>query len=192
MRTLWTTGFAVVASGCIPHLYSDGADALGPWTAPDNDWGIASPPAELAGTGFEVGQTAPDVRLVDQFGAEVSLWQFYGSVVLLDVSTMWCGPCQNLGESTEEVWSDYRDDGFVYLTVLQENLTYGDVTTGDLNEWADTFGISAPVLNDTEKTVPIPAGYPTVSVIGRDMRVFERVNPPDDDSVLRGAIEAAL
>jgi thiol-disulfide isomerase/thioredoxin len=184
-----------IAPGCVPRLSSDaGTSGDWDWVPPDNSWGISAPPEGTIGVGFQDGQIVPDARLVDQFGAEVSLWQFYGQVVLLDVSTMWCAPCQELGRHTNETWLDYRDQGFMYLTVLQEDVENNPPDATDIQFWVDEFGITSPVLGDGDKQTigAIQQGqYPGVLVIDRRLRVKERVNPPEDEAV-RDAIEAAL
>lgn len=178
-------------TGCIPRLYGEVTE----WEPPENSWPQAEPPEGLIGTGWGIGDTPADFRLVDQFGDTVSLWQFYGDVVLVDISTMWCAPCQALAEHTEQTWSDYRDDGFVYVTVLQADVEAGPVDAEDIQIWADTFGITAPIVEDssTEATgSAIQQGqFPAVLVVGRDMTVVERVNPIGDAEV-RAAIERAL
>ncbi|MEQ1568500.1 MAG: TlpA disulfide reductase family protein [Myxococcota bacterium] len=183
--------------GCIPHLYSEDYSEVdtGPWswTAPVNTWPLAEPPVGTEAEGYEPGQVVPDVRLIDQFGDEVSMWQFYGQVILLDVSTMWCAPCQDLGLHTEQNWQEYRDRGFVYVTVLQQDVEGDPTELVDVNEWVDTFAITAPVLADPDaETYGAIQNdtFPTVLVVGRDLKVIERLGTTDEE--LRAAIEAAL
>jgi peroxiredoxin len=187
-----------VAAGCVPHLYTgDGPIAAGPWVSPENGWEIVEPPAELVPEGFEIGQTVPDLRLVDQFGDEVSLWQFHGKVILLDVSTIWCAPCQDLGAHTEETWQAYRDQGFVYLTVIQQDIEGNRPEPDDIQGWVDAFGITAPVVADGDLTalgaVPSQGGavaYPGVLLIGRDLQVIDGPLPTDPESVDAAVREA--
>ena len=189
----------LLALGCIPHLettgtYDTDVGPVGSWEAPENRWPLATPPAALVGEGWEPGQTVPDVRVADQHGDVVSLWQFHGQVVLLDISTMWCAPCRDLAQDTQHTQESYASEGFVYLTVLQESVEGGPPILEDLNLWADNYGIDGPVVGDGDKST---AGavqqnqFPAVLVIGRDLTVEQRVNPPTDASV-RAAIERAL
>ncbi len=67
------------------------ADADVPY-GPENDWWHASAadvPADLAGTGWSVGDVAHNFTFVDQNGDEVELYQFYGRVILLDLFADW-------------------------------------------------------------------------------------------------------
>ena len=97
----------VLLAGCIPHLYSP--EDAGPWSwdPPENSWGEGGPPTGLQGEGFFQGDVVQDLRGQDQFGAEVSLWQFYGELVVLDISTMWCAPCQDLARGVQETAERY-------------------------------------------------------------------------------------
>jgi thiol-disulfide isomerase/thioredoxin len=194
VRTLgWVAVTAAV--GCVPRLYTQDADEPWSWEAPDNQWESREPPAGTRGDGFSEGQIVPDFLLRDQFGDDVSLWQFYGNVVVLDISTMWCAPCQELAQHTEETVQDYAGEEFVYVTVLQEDPEGDPPGVDDLVEWAELFGITAPVLDDGTKqatgTAVFQGQYPAVLVIDRQLRVAERVNPIEDAEV-RKAIEAAL
>lgn len=193
---------ASLLGGCIPHLYSLEPTTVGcEWTAPTNRWDSATPPECLVGEGYEQGQVVPDIRLGDQFGDLVSVWQFSGDVILLDVSTIWCAPCQQLGAGTEEVWQEYRDYGFTYVTVLQADLEGNEVDPEDLDLWVNGFyesgvseaPISAPVLADSAKTVGVVQNnqYPALIVIDRDLNVLERVSETTEEAV-RAAVERAL
>jgi len=175
-------------------------DVTGTWTLPVNSWpSTEGPPEDLqeqTPSGFDPGEVVPDVRLPDQFGAEVSLWQFFGNVIVLDVSTIWCLPCQALAEGTQETQDTYEDQGFTYVTVLQEDNYFEPPDTDDLNIWVNAYGLSTPVLADGDKTGasvidPTKPSWPVVLVIDREMRVHEKVDPPEDAGV-RAAIEEVL
>jgi len=191
----WIVITALLTSGCIPHLESVAGQSKWSWTAPENSWELTDPPEGTIGTGFNDGDIAPDFRLTDQFGDEVSLWQFYGDVILLDVSTVWCAPCQELAKDTAETYHDYKDEGFTYITVLQEDVEGGMLDLEEVNEWVDQFGIDSPVLDDDEKEgtgAAISQGqFPAVLLINRKLKVVERINPPEDE-VVREAIESIL
>ena len=100
-----------IQSACIPVLTSpsDDSGSSGSWIAPDNSWVSAEPPSDLVGEGWQEGQVVPDARFFDQYGQDVSIWQFYGQVIALDVSTIWCAPCRELAAHVDETWKDYED-----------------------------------------------------------------------------------
>ena len=136
-----------------------------------------------------------EFRLPDQFAEEVSLWQFYGKLVLVDISTLWCAPCQELAAEAQATFEAYEDQQFEYVTVLPEDLEYEVPDTGELNQWADAFGLTRPVLADDQAwaEVLVPAGgYPRLLLIGRDMRVLDGEIFPATDARIREVVEAAL
>ena len=184
------------ATACVPVLTSESSDeTASDWEAPENAWVSATPPVDLEGEGFGVGKVAPDMRLTDQNGQEVSLWQFYGSVIVLDVSTMWCAPCQQLADEICTVQRDYEDQGFMYLTVLPQNESGAPPSLDDVNEWTDDHGICAPVLGDdgTFGTALVPDGaFPSLSLIDRDMTMVEDRISPAEDARIRELIESLL
>jgi len=195
MRTLLLG--MLLCSACVPALFSTGEDETQEaWVAPENSWEVNTPPEDLVEEGFLPGDVLPDCRLPDQFADTVSLWQFYGHVLVVDVSTSWCGPCQELAEDTEETYNDYKPQDFTYVTILAENATRGDPSHEDVNVWVDNFGISAPVLGDPGQACTAAAlaeygEYPVVLLIDREMRVREKVSPISD-AALRAAIDTVL
>lgn len=198
MRRPALPALALLVSGCVPELTSPTSDDTGStstWVAPDNDWPSATPPAGLVGQGYGQGQVMPDFRLNDQFGQEVALWQFYGSVIVLDLSTMWCGPCAALAKDVTETWHDYQSQGFMYLTVLPEDDQGQVPDQSDLQRWAENNGVEAPILADDQglayQMVP-DAAWPRIYVLDRTMKVaVEQVNPATD-AAIRAAVEDLL
>lgn len=185
----------VLLTACIPELTTPGGKGSSQeYTPPENAWPAADSLPDLEGEGFDDGELVERQLLSDQNGQTVDLWQFYGYVWVLDVSTIWCQPCQDLASELQETADDYADDDFVYLTVLAENLE-GDVPgTEDLAGWAESWGIeNQPIVSDEAGFTGTLTGgqYPLVLVIGRDLRVAGRVTVPDD-ALVREAIEAEL
>ena len=194
-------GLCLGSMGCIPDLKSppgteDVWEDASNWEAPNNRWDyLEGPPSDLVGEGYQRGDVFPNIELRDQFGDKVSFWQFYGMVIALDISTMWCGPCQGLAAEVDHTWKDYRDQGFIYITMLPEDVEGEVPDRTDLNVWADQFNITAPVLADRpgySYDIAPDGGWPRILVIGRDMRVTEPQVSPPEDAAIRAAIEAAL
>jgi hypothetical protein len=55
----------------------------------DGGWERSPWPEDLESAGQDVGDIADDFRLLDQFGEEVSLWSFYGRVILVENVAEW-------------------------------------------------------------------------------------------------------
>lgn len=195
---------ALIAMGCTPVLESpantgsdSGIDTTDcSWEAPENTWHQSTPPSCLVGEGFDEGQIVPDMRVLDQHGDELSLWQFYGDLIVLDFSTMWCAPCAVLAEGVDETWEEFEPEGFMYLTVLSQDVYSNVPDVKDLNQWAGDHSITAPVLSDdgtyTNEVIPPGASFPLVMLIGRDMRVAVEEITPAEDATVRSTVQAAL
>ncbi len=185
-------------SGCVPRLQSHGPDIVVDWVAPENTWPVTEtpPPSGTQCGGFDVGDRPCDLRLTDQFGDEVSLWQFWGDVIVLDVSTVWCSPCQKLAATTQETYEHFEPQGFMYLTLLQQD-AHGDATKPeDLQLWVDAYDIEAPVLNDAgmaaQDALTSAGTYPAVLIIDRNMKVHYRMPPPFEGELVDAAVEALI
>jgi len=202
-RAFLLTGVLGFGSSCIPDLKTpSGADGgviggtASDWEAPVNTWDMMDgPPADLVAEGYQRGEVFPDLRMRDQHGDQIAMWQWYGMVIAVDISTMWCGPCQGLAKEVDHTWKDYRDQGFMYITMMPENVSGESPSNEDLNVWADRFEITAPVLSDRDAhayDIAPDQAWPRILIIGRDMRVAEPQVSPPEDSAIRSAIEAAL
>ncbi len=193
MRALPTLFLAA----CTPHLYSpvDSGETEWSWEAPENGWATGAPPEGLVGEGYNVGEVVPDFLLMDQHGDMVSLWQFYGQVIVLDHSTFWCAVCQDLAWDVDHTWLEYADQGFMYLTLLSQDDNGEVPDIAVLQEWADYFGITAPVLADDAGIADIVVGaegFPRLQVIDREMRMANDQITPTTDAQIRQEVEALL
>jgi thiol-disulfide isomerase/thioredoxin len=201
MRPTVAIMMSLAGMACTPNLTSPagadyGADSWLDWEPPENSWPtVDTLPSDITSQGWAEGQIPPDVRMIDQNGDEVSLWQFHGLVIAVDISTMWCSPCQKIADEVKDVQADYEDDGFIYLSVLPQNSGGATPNVEDLNTWSDMHDISTPILADADgisyDVVPDQI-WPRILVIGRDLRVDNEQVQPAEDIGIRSAIEAAL
>lgn len=154
----------------------------GPWLAPENRWPSAQPPGEILGEGFEVGEIVPDLRLPDQHGQTVSLWQFYGRVVLLSIGTVWCPPCREIAVSAEALAAE---SGAIHVTVLLEDESGLAPSPSDAAAWAEVFCPDSPVLADPERetAAAIDGGYPEILLVGMDLEVIADPADFSEDSL---------
>jgi thiol-disulfide isomerase/thioredoxin len=63
------------------------------------------------------GKPAPDFTLKDHDGNEVALSSLKGKVVVVDFWATWCGPCQLVMPTIQEIHSKLADKGVVVLAV---------------------------------------------------------------------------
>jgi len=128
-----------------------------------------------------VGEHACDFTFKDQNGDDFRLYEHHGKVIVLDFSTMWCGYCQVLAAETQDMQDKYGPEGFVYVTVLFENMRAEPPQKSDLEIWAQAFGITtAPVLAGDRVLIDYGGptswdltGWPTVYMLDRDLVLRE-------------------
>ncbi|MEL6345720.1 MAG: redoxin domain-containing protein [Myxococcota bacterium] len=145
---------------------------------PNNRWDIQTPPACFMEEGYDVGQIAPDMRMTDQHGDTVSLWQFYGSVVVIDLYAMWSLPAVQAtreGERSPDALME-QHEGLTVLTLITERAYGYGADADDLRDWANTLSQAAPVVSDDERhhthfiTDHI---YPKTLLIDRNMQFID-------------------
>lgn len=99
-----------------------------------------------------VGQTFPNVYLVDQCGERLSLWDLYGHWLVLDASQSDCGPCQSMASTAEAFVEAMATEGYDVKVVsfLGNGLSepFGTPSAETLDSWVETFGLTDPVLYD--------------------------------------------
>ena len=181
--------------GCAPSEDEVIETSTSCWQDGDNKWDGQIHPEDLEGTGFGIGETPPNMCMTDQFGNNVSLWQFYEQLILLNVSSEWSGASQILASGVEQIWTDYRNRKFMYLTLLTEDVLFDTPSVETLEQWSNHFSITAPVLSDSEgyreQLVPTET-YPTLILINRNMEVIIDYMTPVNEETARSAIENAL
>ena len=150
-------------------------------------------PKEVEETGYSdspdlpcaywVGDKVCDfVRTETSTGLPISLYDFSGSPIVLDLSAMWCGPCQAAAADTNNTVARYSDNNLRYITVLFEDLQGNHPDGEDLQLWVDNFGITEPVLAsdysllnaDSSQGFPLRA-WPTFILIDENLIIRERV-----------------
>lgn len=132
----------------------------------------------------ECSQVAGDhpcnFTLLDQDNKEVSLYDFYGSTVILDLSAMWCGPCQMAGGDVQSTIERFADEDIRYVTVLIENLQGDPPNQSDVQSWATNLGIETePILQgsrsfiNNDATIGWPLeSWPTFILITSEMEIY--------------------
>ncbi len=113
----------------------------------------------------KVNFSSPELNLKDLSGKPVSLNDYRGSVVLVNLWATWCPPCREEMPTLQAFYEKYKDDGFVLIAIDQEE------TLEVVQPFVDEFGLTFPVWLDEEyeaerlfKTMNLPSSY----VIDRD------------------------
>jgi thiol-disulfide isomerase/thioredoxin len=140
--------------------------------------------------GDDAGDHPCDFTLEDQNGDMWNLYENYGSPIIIDFSTEWCGYCQIAAANTQHVSDEYADDDLIYVTILVEDSAGNSADADTLKRWADFFGITDPVLAGSRDMLDsgdnegwMITGWPTFFIINSEMKI---------DSIIRGYSDQAL
>lgn len=132
-------------------------------------------------TVFETGERdpAPDVTGSTFDGDELSLSDYQGEILVLNVWASWCGPCRSEQPVLDEVHEEYADLGVDFLGVnIKDNQTAAEAYTADK-------GVVYPSLYDQPGEIPQafrdtvpPRAIPSTLVIDPDGAIAARVIGP--------------
>jgi DsbE subfamily thiol:disulfide oxidoreductase len=110
----------------------------------------------------------------------VSLRQYEGRIVVVNLWASWCGPCRKEAPALEQVWKQYREGGAMFI-----GIDHQDTKTDGL-AFAREFGLTYPLGFDPDGTVARAfgaLGVPTTYVIAPNgwiaYRFLGRVQPAD-------------
>ncbi len=122
---------------------------------------------------LQPGNVAPDFTFPDQNGKMVSLSDFIGKVVYLDIWASWCGPCMNEVPHAKKLQEDFEGKEVVFLYVSVD---------ADENAWKNTItqkelgGVH--LLSNSNSSTDISAlynaqGIPQYVLIGKDGNIVD-------------------
>jgi thiol-disulfide isomerase/thioredoxin len=109
----------------------------------------------------EVNYPAPELTLANLQGETVSLAEYRGQVVLVNLWATWCAPCKEEMPTLQAFHDKYADRGFTILAIND-----GDPTP-DVEQFVEEFQLTFPIWLDptyiaTEqafKTRNLPSSY---------------------------------
>lgn len=95
----------------------------------------------------QAGFAAPDFTLETRDGETISLIDLRGQVILVNFWATWCPPCRAEMPAIQQVYEQYRDQGFTVLAV--------DVGEGDAQvaAFVDKRELTFPILMDRDARV---------------------------------------
>jgi hypothetical protein len=193
------------AGGGAPPPPSDGGGAPPPPSAdaappPPPDGGATDTAPEPAPTypsgpyGSSVGSTFPDLVFSgyrDSTGAWVTvrIGDHYDPTgargitgLLIVVSAMWCGPCQEEAKSLRTLYPGYKARGARFLGGLVEDSYRNPATQKNVDSWIKAFGTNYDMVADGKASL-LPAGgvgipY-SIVVDPRTMKVVKALSGAD-------------
>lgn len=128
------------------------------------------------------GYTAPDFLVSNAAGDDVTLADYRGRVVLLNVWATWCGPCEEEMPAMQRLYERFSRDDFEIAAISIDAPTgrfdaLGNAG-GDPVAFAHERGLTFPVLLDPSgriQRVYRTAGVPESFLIGRDGIIWKKV-----------------
>jgi peroxiredoxin len=148
-----------------------------------------SPNAAVSGPAGMVGQTAPVFDLHDDDGRAVSLAQYRGKIVVMNLWASWCPPCRAEMPDLQTVSHEFAKAGVVVIGVNQ----------GESAERAAAFArsldIAFPIwVDDAQRYGRVYAalGLPTTVVIDRHGLVERGFDGPLTIQQMRSTLAAVV
>lgn len=152
-------------------------------------------PIDWDDCGGNVGDKACDFTFVDQNGDTWNLYENYGTVMIIDFSTVWCGVCRTIAADVQmhqDLWTSQGYD-FLWVTVLVDGSTWGTSPTVDeINNWVTSYGITtSPVLIGDRSVIDTSAadgypitGWPTLVIVDETMTITHGINGWNETTVM--------
>lgn len=124
------------------------------------------------------GHPAPDFTFPGLDGKMVSLADYKGHVVLVNIWATWCPPCVDEMPSMEKLYQALKDENFEILAVSIDALGAKVVAP-----FMNTYSLSFPALIDpdgTIKTLYQTTGVPESFIINKQGILVEKIIGPRD------------
>ena len=109
---------------------------------------LAPPPGDMITQIVEVQKCATlkdhticDFDAINEIGEDSFLSDLYGQPIVLDLSAMWCGPCQLAGQHMQETADEISN--VTFLTILIEDGAGNPPETNDISGWKDSLDIDS-------------------------------------------------
>lgn len=128
------------------------------------------------------GAVAPDFTAVTLEGEPVSLSDYEGRVVMVNIWATWCAPCREEMPSMQRMYEELADTDFEILAVSVDS-RIGEINLtgqpgGNLGAFAAEMGLTFPILHDPDaeiQRVYQTTGVPETFLVGRDGVIYKKV-----------------
>jgi len=132
------------------------------------------------------GSVAPQFAATTMDGQPVTLADYAGKVVLLNIWATWCEPCRTEMPSMQRMYESLRgvpggEDFEILAVSIDAPLNQRDVggrLGGDLKAFAHEYGLKFSILHDPSGSIQRiyqTTGVPESFVIGRDGLIYKKV-----------------
>lgn len=141
-----------------------------------------------------VGSEAPEfaAATLDAEPRDVSLSEYRGNLVLLNIWATWCGPCREEMPSIERLHESFEEHGLQVVAVSIDNAGMEQTIRDFAGELDLTFQILHDPMNIISTRYQV-TGYPETFLIDREGVIRKKViGPADWNSPENRALVAAL
>ena len=128
--------------------------------------------------GYNIKEKVCDLTLMDQNGDNWNLYDNLAEVTVVDLSVMWCAPCQHAAEASEDIVNYFGKDKVQWVTILIEDTQGNSPDLDDLQSWASTFHDSSPILAGNRGWIDLNGEYgfpltswPTFFIVDKDKNI---------------------
>jgi peroxiredoxin len=147
--------------------------------------------AALPAASMAAGTPAAAFQLPAAAGAQVSLADLKGQVVLINFWASWCGPCRQEMPVLDQLYRKYKTAGFTLLGVNVEP------KSGDAMSFLKATPVSFPILFDTQSKVSTlyeVSGMPSTVIVDRkgNIRYVHHGYKPGDEGQYQDQIRSLM
>jgi peroxiredoxin len=158
-------------------------------------------------TGYKpvlAGVPAPNFVATDSAGHQVSLTDFKGKVVLINIWATWCPPCREEMPSLERLREKFKDNKNFRILAVSVDARPGQIDPtsghagGNAFVFADTMGLTFHILWDPSRKIEDlyqTTGVPESFLVGRDGVIYKKVaggtkwDAPENVELVRRLLE---
>lgn len=134
---------------------------------------------------------APEFRLANRAGGEMTLSGLRGQVVMINFWASWCGPCRQEFPALDQIYAKYKPMGFTLVAINVES------EKSDAERFLGQQKVSFPILFDPDNQVSGSYGVramPTTVLVDRQgrLRWSHMAYKPGDEAKYIEQVRAAL
>jgi len=129
------------------------------------------------------GAKAPNFTVYNMKGDTVSLADFSGKVVMVNIWATWCGPCREELPAIERLYKTFQDQPDFQIMAVSIDAAPGKTDAfgnpgGDLQAFAKKFGLTFPLFHDPSGKIQDlyqTTGVPETFIVGKDGIIYRKV-----------------
>lgn len=138
--------------------------------------------------GVLLGNMAKDFIEKESKGNNFSLDSLKGKVILLNFSTMWCGPCRIETPELINIYNKYKNEGFEIVQCIYQNENSDPADQDDINRWVQEFKMNFIVINDPDRSTVDEYQFnyvPFNLIISKDFIIRYRMAGFNESSIIQ-------